>query len=184
LGIERIKYAGTKLTLILGGHSVKVLIILLLLAIMLPTIAYSGQVGSSAPDFSLSDLAGKPVSLQQFKGKVILLDFWAPWCDQCRAELPKLDDLYKQHGKDGFEIIGIGIDTSESQVTEFLQKIPITFTILIDKKNNVRKAYHFRTLPTTFIIGRDGVIRYVHLGFGNEYLQIYEKEIAELLKQQ
>ena len=162
----------------------KVLVAALLLAILLPTSAIASQVGSTAPDFSLSDLTGKPVSLQQFKGKVVLLDFWAPWCDLCREELPKLEALYKQRGKDGFEIIGIGIDTSEPQVTEFLQKAPVTFTISIDKKSNVRRAYNFRTLPTTFIIGRDVVIRYVHLGYSNGYLQMYEKEIDELLKQQ
>ncbi len=162
----------------------KVLITTLLLAMLLPAFAYAGQVGSIAPEFSLPDLTGKSVSLQQFKGKVVFLDFWAPWCDQCREELPALDALYKKYTKDGLEVIGIGIDTSEKQVTEFLQKVSVTFTILIDKKDNIRWAYNFRTLPTAFVIGRDGVIRYMHLGFGKEFLQMYEKEIDKLLKQQ
>jgi peroxiredoxin len=75
------------------------------------------------------------------------------------------------------------IDPSEKLAAEFLQKVPVTFTVLIDKKSIIRKGYNFRTLPTAFIIGKDGVIRYVHMGFGKEFLQMYEKEIVELLKQ-
>ncbi|HYA86432.1 MAG TPA: TlpA disulfide reductase family protein, partial [Nitrospirota bacterium] len=109
--------------------------------------------------------------------------FWAPWCDQCREELPALDALYKKYSTDGLEVIGIGIDTTESQVTEFLQKAPVTFTVLIDENSKSRRAYSFRTLPTAFLIGRDGVIRYMHLGYGKDSVQSYEKEIEDLLKQ-
>ena len=161
----------------------KVLVSTMLFVILLPLFVYAGQVGSIAPDFSLSDLSGNQVSLQQFKGKVVLLDFWAPWCDLCREEIPKLNALYKKYSKEGFEIIGIGIETTGPQIGEFLQKVPIAFTILNDNKSKVRRAYNFRTLPTTFVIGRDGIIRYVHLGFSKEYMQLYEREISELLKQ-
>jgi peroxiredoxin len=162
---------------------VKAVIITLLLALT-PILVNAGQVGTSAPDFSLADLSGKAVTLKQFKGKVVFLDFWAPWCDPCRQEFPSLDVLYKKYNNDGFEIIGIAIEPSEKLVTEFLQKVPVAFSVLIDKKSVIRREYNFRTLPTAFIIGRDGVIRYVHMGYGKEFLQMYEKEIAELLKQQ
>ena len=162
----------------------KVYVATLLFAILIPTFAHAGLVGSIAPDFSFADVTGKPVSLKQFKGKVVFLDFWAPWCDQCREELPALDLLYKKYSKDGLEVIGIGIDTTESRVAEFLHKAPVTFTVLIDQKSSSRRAYNFRTLPATFVIGRDGVVRNVHLGFGKELLQMYEKEIEDLLKQQ
>ena len=155
----------------------------LLLVLTLPILAKASQVGSSAPDFNLVDMNGKVVTLMQFKGKVVLLDFWAPWCDICREELPALDALYKKYSNEGLEIIGIDMDPSEKLVTEFLQKVPVTFRVLIDKKGIIRRGYNFRTIPTAFIIGKDGVIRYVHLGFGKEYLQIYEKELGELLKQ-
>ena len=156
----------------------------LLLAFTFPIVAYAGQVGTPAPDFSLMDLKGNAVTLKQFKGKVVFLDFWAPWCDPCREEIPALDALYKKYRNDGLEVIGIDIDDSEKLAAEFLQKIPVAFTILIDKRGISRRAYNFRMLPTAFIIGRDGVIRNVHMGFGKEFLQMYETEIAELLKQQ
>ena len=161
----------------------KVLVTTLLLLIMLPAFAYSSQAGTVAPDFSLGDLSGKPFTLKQFKGKVVFLDFWAPWCDPCREELPVLDALYKKYGKEGLEVIGVDIDDSEKRAAEFFQKVPVTLTILIDRKAAVRRDYRIRTLPTAFIVGKDGVIRYVHMGFGKEFLQMYEKEIVELLKQ-
>ena len=167
-----------------GDLSVKVIIITLLLALALPVFANASQVGTSAPDFSLMDVNGKVVTLKQFTGKVVFLDFWAPWCDPCREELPELDALYKKYNSDGLEVIGVDIDDSEKLKAEFLQKFPVAFTILIDKKGIIRREYSFRTLPTAFIIGRDGVIQYVHMGFGKEFLQIYEQEITELLKQQ
>ena len=167
-----------------GDQSVKIITIIIFLALTLPVFAKASQVGTSAPDFSLVDVNGKVVTLKQFSGKVVFLDFWAPWCDPCREELPALDALYKKYRSDGLEVIGIDIDYSEKLVAEFLQKVPVAFTILIDKKGVIRRGYSFRTLPTAFIIGRDGVIRYVHLGFGKEFLQLYEKEIAELLRQQ
>ena len=167
-----------------GDQSMKIIIIALLLALTLPVFANASQVGTSAPDFSLVDVNGKVVTLKQFRGKVVFLDFWAPWCDPCREELPALDALYKKYSNEGLEIIGIDIDSSEKLVTEFLQKVPVTFTVLIDKKGIIRRGYNFRTLPTAFIIGKDGVIRYVQMGFGKEFLPMYEKQIAELLKQQ
>jgi peroxiredoxin len=169
---------------IYGDQSVKTVIITLMLAVTLPVFANAGQVGTSAPDFSLMDLNGTAATLQQFRGKVVFLDFWAPWCDPCREEFPSLDALYKKYNKDGLEIIGISIDPSEELITEFLRKVPVAFPVLIDKKSATRRAYNLRTLPTAFIVGRDGVIRYMHMGFGKEFLQMYEKEIVELLKQQ
>ncbi len=161
----------------------KSIIIVLSLMLTLPVFANASQIGTSASDFSLIDVNGKVVTLKQFRGKVVFIDFWAPWCDICREELPALDALYTKYSNDGLEIIGIDIDSSEKRLTEFLQKVPVAFTILVDKKSVIRKGYNLRTLPTACIIGKDGVIRFVHMGFGKEFLQMYEKEIAELLKQ-
>lgn len=162
----------------------KAIIITLMLTLTLPVFANSGQVGTLAPDFSLVDVNGKVVTLKQFRGKVVFLDFWAPWCDPCREEFPALDTLYKKYSNAGLEVIGIDIDSSKKLLTEFIQKVPVAFTVLIDKKGVIRREYFFRTSPTAFLIGRDGIVRYVHMGFGEEFLQTYEREIVELLKQQ
>jgi len=163
-------------------HVLKGFVIILLLVIMWPVCSQASQVGSLAPDFSLTDLNDKTFTLQQFRGKVVLLDFWAPWCAPCREELPHLDALYQKYNNDGLVILGIDIVPSEKLVSEFLQKVPITFTILIDRKNTVTREYRIRSLPAVFLVGKDGVIHYVHLGFGKDFLQMYEKEIIDLLQ--
>ena len=164
-------------------HSMRIFFTYLLLLIMQPVSTQANQVGTIAPDFNLTDLNGKATTLLQFKGKVVFLDFWAPWCDACREEFPALDALCKKYDNDGLVIIGLDIDPSEKLVNEYLQKVPVSFTILIDKKNAARRDYRIRMLPSAVIISRDGVIRYVHMGYGKEFLQMYEKEIVELLKQ-
>lgn len=161
----------------------KIAVAILLLMITAPAFANASQVGTVARDFSLPDLTGKTINLQTFKGKVVLLDFWQPWCEPCREEFPALDALYKKYRNDGLEVIGINLDDSETRLHEFLQKVPISFTILIDKKDRTRKSYHLEILPSAFIVGKDGVIRYVHIGYHKEFLQMYENEIVELLKQ-
>lgn len=145
--------------------------------------AYAVQIGAPAPGFSLVDLNGTIVTLEQFKGKVVFLNFWAPWCVPCRDELPELDKLYKQYNRQGFEVVGISMEPSEAGIRKFMQKVPITFPILIDKSSSVDNAYGVTSLPTGFLVGRDGLIRYRHMGFGKEDLPEYETNITALLKQ-
>lgn len=150
--------------------------------VVFPFYAHSAEVGGKAPAFSLKDLNGNTVTLDSLKGKVVFLDFWATWCGPCKEEFPELDALYKKYGKDGFEVIGISVDKSESNAAEFLKKRPVSFTILTNIKGDVAEAYGLPGMPTGFIIGKDGVIRYRHVGFSKAFLPVYEKEIVELLK--
>jgi thiol-disulfide isomerase/thioredoxin len=152
----------------------------LLFMLIAPASSPAGQIGTAAPNFSLTDLNGNVVTLEQFKRKAVLLNFWAPWCIPCREELPELDRLNKEYGKDGFQVIGISVDDSQEDVGTFLRKVPVSFPILLDG-GDVNEAYLVTGLPTGFIVGRDGIIRYVHRGFGKEFLPMYEKEIEELL---
>jgi peroxiredoxin len=163
---------------------IKTIVGTILLLTTLPIYSHSGQVGTMAPAFTLADLKGKTVELAQFKGKVVLLTFWAPWCGPCKEELPELDALFRKYRTEGLEVIGISVDPSGTNVERFLQKNPVLFTILVDKKGDVADAYRFSALPTAFLIGRNGTIKYKHMGFGKEFVPMYEKEIIELLKQQ
>jgi len=130
----------------------------------------------------LKDLNGNTVTMDSFKGKVVFLDFWASWCGPCKEELPELELLYKKYAKDGFEVIGVSVDKSESNAAEFLKKRPVSFTILTNIKGDVADAYGLPGMPTGYIIGKDGVIQHRHVGFAKAFLPIYEKEIVELLK--
>jgi len=159
----------------------RLLVIALILAIIAPGYAFSGQIGAQAPSFALPDLNGSTVSLEQFKGKVVFLDFWAPWCIPCKQELSELDKLYKKYRNDGFEVIGISIDPSEKNIAAFLQKVPLSFIIALDKKNEGSDTYRVSSLPTGFIIGRDGIIRRKYSGYDKESFTQIEHELSELL---
>ena len=148
-----------------------------------PLTALAANAGTAAPSFNLEDLNGSSVTLEQFKGKVVFLDFWGTWCAPCKEEMPELDKLYNKYRKEGFEVIGVSINGSRPDIEKFLQKVPVGFHILIDDKDRAGDAYRVSSLPVGFIIGKDGIIRHKHMGFGSEFLPMYEKEIIELLKQ-
>jgi peroxiredoxin len=153
------------------------------MAIFSGSFAYAAQEGTRAPGFGIMDLTGNTVTFEQFKGKVVFLDFWAPWCIPCKDELPELDLLYKKFQNEGFIVIGIAVDASSEGVAKFLQKTKISFPILLDTLGTVAESYRLVNMPTGYLIGRDGIIRYRHLGYGKELLLQYEKEINELVKQ-
>jgi len=136
--------------------------------------------GHPAPDFSFTTLRdGRRLSLSDFHGKVVLLDFWATWCEPCMAELPNVKEIYKKYHDRGFEIIGISLDTSESALRSELQKQGITWPQYYDGKgwdNQIAALYRVFAIPATFLLDREGVIRYRDLR-GEEL----EDKVAELL---
>jgi peroxiredoxin len=152
-------------------------------ALFCSCFAYAAQEGGQAPGFSLRDVTGGTVTLEQFKGKVVFLDFWAPWCIPCRDELPELDRLYRKFQHEGFIVVGIAVDDSTEGVSKFLQKFPVSFPVLMDSGGSVAEDYRLSHLPTGYLIGRDGIIRHRHPAYSRDFLKIYEQEIAELLKQ-
>ena len=161
----------------------KICIQIILFFLLLPFPVFSGQVGSQAPSFALKDLTGETITLDSLQGKVVFLGFWAIWCRSCREELPELDRLYLKYKDNGFTVIGISVDAPRARVAAFLKKVPVAFPILIDEKGDVAEAYRFSELPSGFLIGRDGVIKYEYKGYDKSFPLLYEKEISGLLKQ-
>ncbi len=159
----------------------KIIGTLFLFLLLFPFDADAVQVGQPAPAFSLKDMKGNVVTLESFKGKVVFLDFWAPWCQSCREELPDIDALHKKYSSRGFTVLSICIERSASMVNKYLQKKPVSFPVLVDTKGEVADTYRFPGLPASFLVGKDGVIRHKHIGYGKEFLNIYEQEITDLL---
>lgn len=118
------------------------------------------KVGDEAPNFQLRDLAGNVVSLSQLRGKVVLLNFWATWCGPCRVEMPAMEQLYRTFPRREFEILAVSTDPQGAAVTRpFQQEMGFTFPILHDSEYRVGLTYGARTLPMTFMLDRQGVIR-------------------------
>ena len=137
------------------------------------------ETGEEAPDFSLNDLAGKATSLSEFKGKVIILDFFASWCPPCKEEIPGLIELQKTYGPQGFTLVGVAL-VSLADAKEFAQKMGINYPVLIDD-GRVSVSYGpVRSIPTTFVIGKDFKVARVYIGYRTK--DVFENDIKELLK--
>lgn len=115
-------------------------------------------VNSRAPVFTLKDLNGKTVTLSAFKGKVVLLNFFATWCPPCRAEMPALNKLYHALKPRGLEIVAVSTDRSVNDIKDFLEKHRVDFPILFDGDRSASKQYRVFSMPTTFLIDRNGMI--------------------------
>ena len=141
----------------------------------------SPAAGAPAAGWKLQDLNGKTVSSADFKGKVVVLDFWATWCPPCRAEIPGFIELQNQYGKDGVAIIGASVDGRDeiAAVKKFAEKLGVNYPVVLADDDTVRAFGGVDAIPTTFIIDREGRIVSRHLGF-TEKTEL-EKEIKTLL---
>jgi peroxiredoxin len=125
-------------------------------------------VGKPAPDFTLKGLDGKPVALSRLRGNVVVLDFWATWCGPCVASLPHLDQLYKDRAEQGLKLYAIDQDESADTVKKFLESKGLTLPVLLDPKSSVGEKYKVEGIPQTVVIGKDGTVKKVMIGFGGD----------------
>jgi cytochrome c biogenesis protein CcmG, thiol:disulfide interchange protein DsbE len=113
----------------------------------------------AAPDFTLPTIDGKEVSLRDYRGKVVFLNFWATWCIPCREEMPALERLHQTyHQSQDFAVISIDHKESAEQVKAFFQKHELSFPALLDQSGSVSRDYLVTGMPTTYLIGRDGML--------------------------
>ena len=133
-----------------------------------------------APAWQLRDLAGKEITSDQFKGKVVVIDFWATWCAPCRAEIPGYTELQKKYGPDGFMIVGVSVDQAGPEVVQsFAKKFGINYQLAMADEKISAAFGGVELLPTTFLIDRKGQIR--DRKEGAEETAEYEKKIVSVL---
>lgn len=128
--------------------------------------AQRAEVGRQAPDFTLPAVGGGEVALSAFRGKPVVLNFWATWCPPCREEMPAFQEFYRQKGRE-VEVLAVNLTGSERSpgaVQEFLREKGYTFPVLLDVRGEVAGLYLVRAIPTTFFLDGGGVIRYRHTG--------------------
>lgn len=146
--------------------------------------AYATDKGDQAPDFSLASLDNTTISLDQLKGKVVYLDFWASWCGPCRFSLPFMNTLHAQYGKDGLVVLAINIDTDRARAERALADVSPQYSVLLDPTGSVPGLYNPGKMPTSFIIGRDGTVKVVHEGFKPEDSATITAAIESALKEE
>ncbi len=122
--------------------------------------------GFHAPDFELNTLQGQSIRLSDLYGKPIVVNLWASWCPPCKAEMPTFEKVYQQYANQGFTILAVNASNQDSlaDAQAFVQANELTFPILMDTQGRVSQLYDLRSLPTSFFIGRDGIIREVVVG--------------------
>ena len=151
-------------------------------ALALPALA-ADPTGSPAPAFTLGSSAGSNVSLAQYKGQVVMLNFWASWCGPCRQEMPLLESIYKKYNRMGFTLIGVNVEPDSNAANQWLKQTPVSFPILYDKDSKVSKMYDVAGMPSTVIIDRTGKVRVLHRGYKpgdeNEYLDSIRTLVRE-----
>jgi len=120
--------------------------------------------GAQPPPFALEDLAGRTHRLAEYRGKVVLVNFWATWCEPCRAEMPSLGRLQAALADRPFVVLAVNLGEPVSRIKKFMAATPLEFPVLLDRDTAVAKAWRARILPASYLVGRDGRIRQVHFG--------------------
>ncbi|MDQ3215217.1 MAG: TlpA family protein disulfide reductase [Pseudomonadota bacterium] len=149
------------------------------LAVSMTSVA-AHEVGSKAPAFDLPT-ATKPVRLADLKGQVVYIDFWASWCAPCKQSFPFMNEMQAKYGPRGFTVIGVNVDQKREDADKFLATTPAKFTIGFDTTSKVAEAYQPKGMPTSFLIGADGKVRAMHVGFKDSNREEIEREIQAAL---
>lgn len=148
-------------------------ILTLLILLVLTPLSSAQQAGTGlsklagapmAPDFVLNDLDGYPHRLSDYRGQVVIINFWATWCPPCRAEMPSMQKAWKELGKDGILMFGINVGEDEDTIFQFTASYPVTFPLLLDSDSGIIDQWPVRGLPTTFVIDPGGRIVYQAIG--------------------
>jgi len=137
--------------------------------------------GGPAPALRLLDLDGKEHALEAYRGKVVLINFWATWCEPCKDEMPSIERLRRSLEGRPFAVLAVNLAEPDSRVQRFLREVPLGFPVLMDRDTAASKAWKARVLPATYIVGPDGRIRYSYLGELDWSREPVRKQIAELL---
>jgi peroxiredoxin len=145
--------------------------------------AQATPAGRSAPDFTLRSAEGPNVRLQESRGRVVMVNFWATWCGPCRQEMPHLNRLYGRYRDAGFTLFGVNIDEDPAKAIGLANRLGLQFPVLLDSEKKVSRLYDLSTMPSTVLIDRDGRVRHVHLGYRDGVEVTYETQIRELLKE-
>jgi len=135
--------------------------------------------GNAAPEFSVTDIDGKKLSLSDYRGKVILLDFWATWCTPCRAEIPHFVEMQQKYGPQGFQVVGISMDDDAKPVKEFYRQFNMNYPVAVGDDKLAQSFGGVLGLPVNFIIDREGRIHAKYLGATD--VSVIDKAVSDLL---
>ena len=147
------------------------------------SLASSGLEGQQAPDFALKSSTGENLRLSEYRGDVVMINFWATWCGPCRQEMPLLDELYTRYERVGFNLLGVNIDDDSRRAMQMVDELGVSFPVLFDARKEVSKLYEVDAMPVTVLVDREGNVRHVHHGYKPGYEEKYLDEVRSLLRE-
>lgn len=150
---------------------------------LMVTPAMATSVGTDAGNFTLKSAGGSNIRLSEYRGQVVLLNFWASWCGPCRQEFPHLDDLHQKYAGLGFTVFGVNVEQDRASADKVLRDIPVTFPVLFDENNQVSELYNVDAMPMTVLVDRNGVVRFLHRGYRPGFEMAYDKQVRALVKE-
>ncbi len=154
----------------------------LLCSALLTTLSLASDI-RPAPDFSLDALDGKQVALNELRGQVVMINFWASWCVPCKEEMPLLEQMYRKYKSMGFTLLGVNVEPESDKAEALLEKNPVSFPVLFDRENRVSKLYNVARMPSSVLIDREGNVRYLHRGYKPGDENTYLNHIRALVRE-
>lgn len=164
-------------------HCKRIIIALVLFGLSSLAIATASLEGEDAPNFALKSHTGDNHRLSEYKGRVVMLNFWATWCGPCRQEIPHLNELYQTYEKLGFVVLGVNLDEKHAGAKNLLAELEATYPTLFDGEKTVSRMYQVDAMPTTVLIDRDGKVRHIHRGYRPGYIERYQAQVRRLLSE-
>ena len=134
-----------------------------------------------APDFALKSMTGENLRLSEYRGEVVVLNFWSSGCGTCVLQMPTVQKLYEQYRDNGLQVLGINIDRDTRKAREMVENLDLAYPVLLDTEKSVSRQYKLDALPVVVLIDRNGAIRYTHSKYRNIDRHEYHREIDELL---
>lgn len=159
-----------------------IIVFLSTLALIVHPHASAFEAGRAVPNCSLTPVDnGQRYDMQQFRGKVLYVDFWASWCSPCAQSFSFMNDLDRKLGDRGLHVLGINLDEKPEDAKAFLEKHPAGFTVAVDASGRCPRDFGVQAMPSSYLVDRKGIIRYVHLGFRRAEAQKLRGLIEQLL---
>jgi peroxiredoxin len=149
--------------------------------LMLPAMA--AVTGAAAPDFTLKSASGENLKLSEYRGEVVLINFWASWCGPCRQEMPALDELHSRYHSLGFTVLGVNVEEDSRKARDVVNDLQVSFPVLFDNSSKVSRLYDVVAMPSTVLVDRNGNIRYLHKGYQPGLEDVYLQQVRELIRE-
>jgi peroxiredoxin len=158
-------------------------LLITLICVSAPLMAWGAQslIDARAPDFALKNFAGENLRLSEFRGEIVLVNFWSTTCGRCREQLAFVDELFVEYGDQGFRVLGVSIDRDTGQVRKTAADLKLHFPVLFDDEHVVSKLYDLGSLPLTVLIDHHGNVRQVRKGYRAGDEEFYRDELEKLL---